>query len=103
MNNKPEERVLRFWPGTTTVYEWRSHQDNVIYLRELMQQPRFLQLLSALYNSAPQHVGAPVSQEQALMQLGKIAGYNECLNTLALCAHPLPTMDIDEEINYKGE
>lgn len=66
--------------------EWQAEENLAAYVRELMSDPRFQGLLSMLEEEHPRHyqpaVGVEMSSESHILTLGRVYGYDLCINTL---------------------
>lgn len=88
-----------------TLSKWGQTPDNVTRLREIMLTPFFQDLVGVLHNNQP--LSFPLEREvitdiQANIQLGRIIGYRECLDTLnAMTVYPNTIEDIEADYGVK--
>ena len=79
-----------------TLQEFRSRPDLVEYANSIFSQKKFKLLVEALNDSHPKNfrstrAGLPESDHALL--LGRIFGYDECINTLLSAATMTPIID----------
>lgn len=92
---KKQVPIYIFQPTGMTLERWQSSSLYTAEARRLFADRTFQDIFSLLTNHRPQGYpvrGQDVSDTQALIELGRIEGYNDCLRLIVSLAQLPPKM-----------